>query len=78
MARPQKPLEEQLIAAEEELKKAEEKVISTKQKIADIKAQIVDRDMRDLYALVVEENKLSLSDVEKLLSTKRKKNETTD
>lgn len=78
MARPQKPLEEQLIAAEEELRKAEEKVASTKQKIADIKTQIVERDMKDLYTLVVEENKLSLSDVEKLLSTKRKKNEATN
>lgn len=78
MARPQKPLEEQLIVAEDELRKAEEKVASTKQKIADIKAQIVERDMKDLYALVVEENKLSLSDVEKLLSSKRKKNDVTD
>ena len=78
MARPQKPLEEQLIVAEDELRKAEEKVASTKQKIADIKAQIVERDMKDLYTFIVEENKLSLSDVEKLLSSKRKKNETTD
>lgn len=56
MPRPQKPLEDQLNAAQEELKKAEEKVLYCKERITELKHQIEDRDMRDAYALLKKNN----------------------
>lgn len=54
MARPARPLEEQLEIAQEELIKAEEKVVVCKQRIVEIKQAIEDRDMRDVYATLKE------------------------
>ena len=52
MARPQKPLEEQLSVAEVELQKAKEKVSSWEERIVEIKKQIEDRNMRQAYTLL--------------------------
>ena len=66
MARPQKPLEEQLRLAEEELIKLENKVAVCKENIASIKNQIEDRDMKDAYALL-KENNISIAQLEQML-----------
>ena len=66
MARPQKPLEEQLRLAEEELIKLENKVAVCKENIASIKHQIEDRDMKDAYALL-KENNITIAQLEQML-----------
>lgn len=72
MPRPQKPLEEQLTAAQEELRRTEEKVIQIKQRIADIKQQIEERNMRDAYSLL-KQNNMTVEQLEKLISSQKKK-----
>lgn len=72
MARPQKPLEDQLLLAEEELRKAEEKVVQCKQRISDIKQQIEERDMHDAYSLLKEKG-ISVKELEELLNKESKK-----
>lgn len=66
MARPQKPLEEQLRLAEEELIKLENKITVCKENIASIKHQIEDRNMREAYALIKESN-ISIEQLEQML-----------
>lgn len=73
MARPQKPLEEQLKTAESELKKYEGKVVQCKQAIVTIKNQIEDRDMRKSYALL-KQNNISVAQLEKMLSKSKDEN----
>lgn len=70
MARPQKPLEDQLRIAEEELVKLEEKVSACKQNITSIKRQIEDRNMKEAYALL-KKNNISVAQLEQILTKKK-------
>ena len=71
MPRPQKPLEEQLQAAEEELKKLENKVSLCKQNITSIKHQIEEKNMKEAYALL-KKNNISIKQLETMLSNQKK------
>lgn len=70
MARPQKPLEEQLQIAKDELERLLKKEEETRQKIEDIKAAIEDRDMHDAYALLKARG-ISVEQLEALLSVSK-------
>lgn len=71
MARPARPLEEQLEIAQEELLRAEEKVANCKQRIVEIKQAIEDRDMRDVYA-ALKESGISMDEFKKILAKNKK------
>lgn len=72
MARPARPLEEQLEIAQEELLKAEERVVSCKQRIIEIKQAIEDRDMRDVYS-ALKESGMTVEDFKLLLEKSKSK-----
>ena len=72
MARPQKPLEEQLSVAEVELQKAKEKVSSWEERIVEIKKQIEDRNMRQAYTLL-KQNGVTVEELEELIKKKQQK-----
>lgn len=72
MARPARPLEEQLQNAQDELERLLNKETETRQKIEDIKAAIEDRDMRDSYASLKEYG-ISVDELKALLAKEAEK-----
>ena len=70
MARPAKPLEDQLKLAEEELERIIKRKAEIEQKILDIKAAIEDRNMHDAYDLIKAHN-ISVEELEAILMNKK-------
>lgn len=64
--RKQRTLEEQLIIAEENLKQAQIKAKECDDKISDIKLQIENRDMKEAYQ-IMKQNNISVSGLKQLL-----------
>lgn len=70
MARPSKPLEEQLRLAEEELERIIKRKSEVEQKIIDIKAAIEDRNMHDAYDLL-KSHGMTVEELEAILTNKK-------
>lgn len=65
--RPSKSLEEQLLVANRDLTNAENCVKVCKQNIANIERQIEERDMREAYALL-KQNNISICELQEIVS----------
>lgn len=70
MARPARPLEEQLRVAEEELERIVKRKAEIEQKILDIKAAIEDRNMHDAYDLL-KAHGMTVEELEAILTNKK-------
>lgn len=67
MARLPKPLEEQLFNTREEIKRTQDKLAALEQKEKDILQAIDDRDMRDSFALL-KDNNISVDELKQILA----------
>ena len=67
MARLPKPLEEQLLNTREEIKRTQDKLAALEQKEKDILQAIDDRDMRDSFALL-KDNNISVDELKQILA----------
>lgn len=67
MARLPKPLEEQLFNTREEIQRTKDKLAALEQKEKDILQAIDDRDMRDSFALL-KDNNISVDELKRILA----------
>ena len=74
MARLPKPLEEQLFNTREEIKRTQDKLAALEQKEKDILQAIDDRDMRDSFALL-KDNNISVDELKHILALRNQTEE---
>ena len=74
MARLPKPLEEQLLNTREEIQRTKDKLAALEQKEKDILQAIDDRDMRDSFALL-KDNNISVDELKRILSLRNQTEE---
>lgn len=70
MARPQKPLEEQLFNTRDEIKRTQDKLVALEQKEKDLLQAIDDRDMRDSFAILKDHN-ISVEELKQILESRK-------
>ena len=74
MARLPKPLEEQLFNTREEIQRTKDKLAALEQKEKDILQAIDDRDMRDSFALL-KDNNISVDELKQILALRNRTEE---
>lgn len=74
MARLPKPLEEQLFNTREEIQRTKDKLAALEQKEKDILQAIDDRDMRDSFALL-KDNNISVDELKQILALRNQREE---
>ena len=74
MARLPKPLEEQLFNTREEIKRTQDKLAALEQKEKHILQAIDDRDMRDSFALL-KDNNISVEELKQILASRNQAEE---
>lgn len=74
MARLPKPLEEQLFNTREEIKRTQDKLTALEQKEKDILQAIDDRDMRNSFALL-KDNNISVEELKQILASRNQAEE---
>lgn len=74
MARLPKPLEEQLFSTREEIQRTKDKLAALEQKEKDILQAIDDRDMRDSFALL-KDNNISVDELKQILALRNQREE---
>ena len=72
MARLPKPLEEQLFSTREEIQRTKDKLAALEQKEKDILQAIDDRDMRDSFALL-KDNNISVDELKQILALRNQR-----